>query len=187
MKKKTIVVNFIGGPGVSKSTLAAHTFSRLKMKQVICENVTEFAKDLTWENNKVGLSNQLYLLGNQYFRIDRCARQVDVVLTDSPLILSAYYNPDPAIQTPLMDMLFALNDKYINLNFFVKRAKPYSPVGRNETEEESNKISEDLKDLLEEFNMPYTEIPGLLESSDIIIEQVMKALEERDKNLTTEK
>lgn len=43
---KTIVINLLGAPGAGKSTLAALIFSKLKMKNIACEIVTEFAKDL---------------------------------------------------------------------------------------------------------------------------------------------
>ena len=46
-----------GAPGAGKSTLAAYTFAKLKMMNVNCELVTEFAKDKTWEKNFTVLSN----------------------------------------------------------------------------------------------------------------------------------
>lgn len=52
-----IVVNLFGQPGAGKSTLAAYTFAKLKMMNVNCELVTEFAKDKTWEKNFTVLSN----------------------------------------------------------------------------------------------------------------------------------
>ena len=55
--KLPIVCNFFSGPGAGKSTLAAATFARLKMLNVNCELVTEFAKDKTWEKNFTALSN----------------------------------------------------------------------------------------------------------------------------------
>lgn len=55
--KLPIVVNLFGQPGAGKSTLAAYTFAKLKMMNVNCELVTEFAKDKTWEKNFTALSN----------------------------------------------------------------------------------------------------------------------------------
>ena len=43
---KTIIINLIGAPCAGKSTLAALVFSKLKMNNISCEIVTEFAKDL---------------------------------------------------------------------------------------------------------------------------------------------
>ena len=57
------------------------------------ELVTEFAKDLTWEERKDALKNQLYVSGNQAFRLSRLNGKVDVVITDSPLPLGLFYLP----------------------------------------------------------------------------------------------
>ena len=54
MKMKIIV---IGCPGSGKSTLASYVFARLKMLEVNCELVNEFAKDKVWEENNVALDN----------------------------------------------------------------------------------------------------------------------------------
>ena len=87
-----IIVNLFGAPGSGKSTGAAYIFSQLKMLGVDAELVTEFAKDKVWENNTEVLNNQTYVFGKQHFRISRCADKVDVIVTDSPLLLSAIYN-----------------------------------------------------------------------------------------------
>ena len=97
-KNKTpIVVNLFGGPGCGKSTGAAYIFAKLKMAGVNAELVTEFAKDKTWERNSKALTCQPYVFGKQVYRIDRCADQVDVIVTDSPIVLSLLYNEDQNI------------------------------------------------------------------------------------------
>ena len=101
------------------------------MMNVNCELVTEFAKDKTWEKNFTVLSNQIYVFAKQYFRMDRCADKVDVIITDSPLALSPYYNKDPDIHGPLCELARRIAEKFTNLNYFVKRVKKYNPVGRN--------------------------------------------------------
>jgi len=52
-----IVVNFFAPPGHGKSTFAALVFSKLKMLGVNCELVSEFAKDMVWEEDYVALAN----------------------------------------------------------------------------------------------------------------------------------
>ena len=64
-----IVVNLLGAPCAGKSTLAALVFSKLKMLGVSCEIVTEFAKDLVWDNSLNSLNNQLYVFSEQFYRV----------------------------------------------------------------------------------------------------------------------
>lgn len=94
MGKQCLVVNLFGAPDAGKSTGAAYIFSKLKMAGVNAELVTEFAKDKVWENDMEVFKpdNQCYLFGKQFYRMSRCRDKVSVIVTDSPLPLSAYYN-----------------------------------------------------------------------------------------------
>lgn len=166
------IINLIGQPGAGKSTLAATVFAKLKMLGVNCELVTEFAKDKTWEQNTTALSNQIYVFAKQYYRMDRCCGKVDVLITDSPLIMSPMYNKDMDIDKPLKELVSAINDKYHNLYYYVKRVKKYNPIGRSQTEDESDEIGMKLKQMLDDYGIEYTEVPGRLESADVIIEQL---------------
>ena len=179
--KGPLVVNLIGAPGAGKSTLAAYVFARLKMDGVNCELVTEFAKDKVWEANNAALENQVYIFAKQYYRIDRCAGKVDVIITDSPLILSGFYNRDSEIDKPLKELIAAINRKYTNYTYFVKRVKAYNPVGRNETEAESDAYVSRIKELLDQHGVVSRSIDGDLLSTDIIVSEVRDWLEENRK------
>lgn len=179
-KKPVCVVSFVGQPGAGKSTLAAFVFSKLKMLGVNCELVTEFAKDKVWENNDVALANQVYIFAKQYYRLSRCADKVDVIITDSPLVLTPLYNREPPeISEPLNKLALAVYNSYDNLTYFVKRIKKYNPIGRLETEAESDAKCEKLKDLLDKYCIRYANIDGDLISADIVVQDVMKKLNER--------
>lgn len=91
---KSLVVNLIGAPGSGKSTSAAYIFSKLKMLGYNAELITEFAKDKVYEKNFSAINNQVYVFAKQYYKMDRCKEQVDVIVTDSPIILSTIYNKD---------------------------------------------------------------------------------------------
>ena len=158
--KKPIVVNLTGAPGAGKSTGAAKIFSELKMLGINCELVGEFAKDKTWEHNLTALNCQEYVFGKQSYRLARCRNEVDVIITDSPLPLSIIYTKDEKIKEPLTQLVMAIFNSYDNINFFINRTKPYNPKGRNQTVEESDALSKEIKELYQRLNISYTEITG---------------------------
>ena len=174
--KKTIVVNLAGQPGAGKSTLASYVFAKLKMMGINCELVTEFAKDKVWEKNNEALSNQIYIFAKQYYRITRCVGKVDVVITDSPLFLSPFYNKDPDIDEPLKELVSKIVAKYDNLNYFLRRVKKYNPVGRLQTEAESNEYGIRIKDMMRAAGIKFREIDGDLMSADIVVQDVIEHL-----------
>src|SRR3546814_15130333 len=60
---KATILNFFAGPGAGKSTTTAQVFADLKKKNLNVELVTEYAKDLVWEDRmNVLLEDQLYIL-----------------------------------------------------------------------------------------------------------------------------
>ena len=174
--KKTIVVNLFGGPGSGKSTGAAYVFAMLKMRGINCELVTEFAKDKTWEHNMEALSNQAYVFGKQCYRMSRCANQVDVIITDSPLALSVVYNHDPHLGETFNQMVLEVFGSYENLNYMLQRVKPYNPIGRNQTEAESDDISRTIECLLVEHNIDFVHKHGDIDGYDAIVLEVLNRI-----------
>lgn len=174
--KKPIVVNLTGAPGAGKSTGAAKIFSELKQLGVNCELVGEFAKDKTWEHNVTALSCQEYVFGKQSYRLARCRDEVDVIVTDSPLPLAIIYTSKEEIKKPLTELVMAVYNTYENINFFINRVKPYNPKGRNQTAEESDQLSVEIKRLYNRLDIPFTEISGDNEGYKIAIEAVLDKL-----------
>ena len=148
--KNTLIVNLYGGPGTGKSSGAAYIFSKLKMAGIDAEYVTEFAKDKVWENNTEAFKCQFYISGKQAFRISRCYGKVDVIITDSPIVLGKIYAD--LIGRPQLGLACLEEaDQYpagSTLEIFLNRVKPYNTNGRNQTEEEAKKIDETVKKLL---------------------------------------
>lgn len=176
IRRQPICVNLSGAPSAGKSTLSAYVFAKLKMMGINCELVTEFAKDKVWEKNNEALSNQIYIFAKQYYRITRCAGKVDVVITDSPLFLSPFYNKDPDIDEPLKELVAKIVAKYDNLNYFLRRVKKYNPIGRLQTEAESNEYGIHIKDMMKSFGIKFREIDGDLMSADMIVQDVVEKL-----------
>ena len=171
-----LVVNLFAPPGAGKSTGAAYIFSKLKIAGINAELVTEFAKDKVWEENDEVFKNQAYIFGKQSFKMSRCRDKVDVIITDSPLLLSSLYNEDEVLGEDFDKVVKNVFDSYTNLNFFIKRVKPYNPVGRRHSEEESNALVQPIIDLLDRNNIVYEEINGDIQGYDEIVNHVIEYL-----------
>ena len=165
---------------VHNSTGSAYIFSRLKMEGYEVELITEFAKDKTWEGNMQALSNQTYVFGEQSMRMSRCKGKVDILITDSPLLLSALYNDDPVLGEKFNEVVADVFHSYANINFFVERYKPYNPVGRNQTEEQANQLSTELKQLCEKYTVePIYTIPGIVTGYDWALEKIKEIINKK--------
>lgn len=177
-----IVVNLCGAPGAGKSTGAAYIFSKLKMLGVNAELVTEFAKDKVWEESHAVFENQLYMFAKQYFRMTRCENKVDVIVTDSPLLLSLIYNNDRTRLGEDFDKLVIhLFNYYNNMNYFLHRVKPYNPNGRFQTEKESDKLSDIIKQTFSDAGCQMKEQNGDIFGYDSIVSDVLLALANENK------
>lgn len=174
--KKPIVINIFGAPGSGKSTGAAWVFAQLKMFNVNCELITEYAKDKTWEGNHVALDCQEYIFGKQSFRLKRCRDKVDVIVTDSPLPLGIFYNQNPVLDENYENTVMNVFNTYENRNYCLIRTKPYNPIGRNQTQEESDIIGDRIQDFLDNRNIDYTLGTGDVDFYNYILVQTLTEL-----------
>lgn len=178
-----IIVNLFGAPGAGKSTGAAYIFAILKMRGVNAELITEFAKDRVYEETKEVWNNQQYIFGKQSFRLSRLKDKVDVVVTDAPLFLSAYYNHDKILGNNFNQTVKSVFDSYDNRNYFLKRDKTYNPTGRFQTEEKADAMSIELQQFLADNQVEYYSMLGNKNTYDNIVEQIYSELEEKKKQL----
>ncbi len=167
---KTIVVNLFGGPGVGKSTLAASVFSDLKDRGFNCVLVQEFAKDLVWAERDFELNDQLYVLAEQNHRILVLGGKVNVVINDSPVLLSAIYTNKEYVA---LTARYAF-DTHNNMNFLLKRVREYDGHGRMQTKEQALEKDKEMKDLLNINHYIYKEVPGNEHGAKKIVSEVMK-------------
>lgn len=145
----THVINLYGGPGTGKSTTAAHLFALLKHAGVNCEMALEYAKDKVWEGSHGVFSNQMYIFGKQHHRIHRLLGKVDVVITDSPLLLSLHYGIN--MPTQFRDLVVYTYKQMKNIDIFLTRVKPYQEAGRFQKEHEAKKMDGQIAELLIEY------------------------------------
>lgn len=154
----TLVVNLFGGPGISKSTTAALVFGQLKRKGVNAEIAHEYAKDLTWEERHRTIQYQPYVTAKQIWRVQRLLGQVDVVVTDSPILNALVYRGKGFSKAFEAFVLETFNS-WDTLNIRLERNRnihPYNTSGRSQTEEESIAVDTVIKTMLDLNKIPYT-------------------------------
>jgi len=158
-----LVVNLYGGPGSGKSTTAAGVFYKLKLWGYNADLVGEYAKDLVYEGRlAVMCEEQDYIFAEQHKRIYRHIGDVDVVVTDSPLMLSTIYLPThwelskrSSYIKALKALIYETDQQYNNLNIFLERPDSYSEDGRAQTLEESIQKDEEIKEMLVKNDIPF--------------------------------
>lgn len=174
MKQDALIVNLFGGPSVGKSTTAAGVFALLKLHGVEVELVTEFAKDLVWEERTRTLGNQHYLFGKQYHRLWRVRDRVDVIVTDSPLMLSTVYvGPSSEVFT---NYIVSMVNTFNNENIMLNRVKAYSNVGRYQNEAEARQLDIPIREALDDNDMDWVEVPGDTSGINSVVMMVLDKL-----------
>lgn len=170
-----LIVNLFGGPGSGKSTQAAGLFYKLKVAGINCELVTEKAKDLTWEENIIALSNQMYVTGNQLYRQQRVENKVDIVITDSPVLLGIYYWPkhSPEVDEAYKNLLVGIFKSKNNYNVMLNRPDKYNPIGRSQTHNEAKQVDTFITSLLEECGLDYDSHHSTPEGLDVLYKTVL--------------
>lgn len=174
----TIAVNLIGGPGAGKSTVCAEVFAKLKWRGVNCEMALEYAKDKVWEGSLDVLENQVYIFGKQQHRMARLRDKVDVIVTDSPLFMSIYY--DATKNEMLRGLVLSEMDMFRNLNYLLRRTKPYNPAGRMQTEDQAKAMDAEMRTGLIRNGIPYDDLDSVEgEAADWIVKVVTDIMRNR--------
>lgn len=150
------VCNILGGPGCGKSTLAATLYVELKRQHIDVEYVSEYAKELVYQENSVALKDQILVFAHQYHRLWTAAQHTHLVITDSPILLSAIYNPDTSHH--FTALVVEMHKKFDTLNIVLKRSSQvHTMVGRIHSLTESVSIDNRIRTLLDEEQLEYAE------------------------------
>lgn len=176
--KRTIVINLIGEPGSGKSTTAAGLFYKLKKLNINCEMALEYAKDKVYEESFKTMDDQLYIFGKQYHRMWRLKDTVDVIITDSPLLVSIYYNKTKS--NYFDDLVIEQYNKFNNLLYILKRdGITFQQEGRIQNEEESKQIDIEIKNILDKNRIDYKEV-STLDAIDMIVKDIVGMIKRKE-------
>jgi hypothetical protein len=173
----TVMVNLFAGPGAGKSSMTFALLAKLKSMGVNCDGAFEYAKVGEWEGRTGKIrQSQLYIAAKQHFRQHILDGEVQVVVCDGPFLLGIVYQKHSA--KPLANLpatLVELHNQYDNINFYVNRTKPYMQIGRSQTESEARTKDTEVRDMLIEYGISFTDI----EYGDEGMAKIMAQLEAR--------
>lgn len=153
-KYNTVVVNMFAGPGAGKTTCAWEVASALKKKGLVVEYVSEVAKEYVWDNNLKmldgSIESQRQLFEEQDRRVQRLMGKVEVVVTDSPILLNTIYlkENNPKFNEEVVKRFKKQN----NFNVFVERGKNYEKEGRIHNHDEAVSIDTQIQEVLRDNN-----------------------------------
>lgn len=173
-KNPCLVINLFSGPSTGKSTMRARIFSEMKYMGLNCEEVTEYAKDKTWEESWNVMSNQIFVFANQQHRMYRIMDKVDVLITDSPLLMSIHY--DAEHNEALRNLVRQQHNEMDTLNFYLERRFPYKQEGRSQTEAEAKEIDASIMGILEENGVEYTTTYSSPKNAKMIAKMIKKMI-----------
>jgi len=150
------VINLFGGPGTGKSTTASMLFASMKLDDISCELINEYAKGKVWEGSLRTLDDQLYVFSKQYHRQFIVNGQVDYAVTDSPILLSMFYGKNKS--DTFKRLVLERFNEYDNINIFLVRMKAYQQAGREQNEEEAIAIDSAILKILDEQGIKYISV-----------------------------
>ena len=170
-------VNFYGGPGVGKSTLAARVYAELnRAGAAATELVREFIKTWAYEHREPDGWDQVYTFASQLYEEHRLAKAgIEVIVTDSPVLLQCVYASmkDVEAATHLVSLARYYEKVYPSLNFFVERRVAYDPSGRFQTPGQLATVDARIVACLDQLHVPYLRVTPA--DWDMMIQTVKEA------------
>lgn len=171
-------INLYGAPSSGKTTLASQIFAEMKSKNYHTAYVLEYSKDLVYQGvdmRTLSEVERLFILVEQLRRENILKDKVDFLVTDSPMILTAYYHQDPFKRE---DWSYAKDIVMRNLSkneihIWLEPTNNFEQKGRSHDENQSKEISKELLKYLKELKMPLHKIIGNPEER---LKKVMKII-----------
>ncbi len=165
-----IIIDLIGQPCSGKSTLTGDLFTTLKKKGYNVDMSPEYAKELVYEKNFFLLDNQLHVYSEQLRRIKRLENNVDIVISDTSLLLSLVYYKEN--NPHFNDMVLWDYNNLNHMTYYLKSSFAYKKEGRHQDEENAKLIDVKVKDVIDTHSINCTELYG-----DVALEKILKDIE----------
>lgn len=177
---KTIVINLLGAAGSGKSLIASEVFAKIKRLGISCENIQEYAKGVVYEENYKRLKDQLFVYANQYHSMKMAQDSARVLVLDSPLILSLFYNksygegeiPSDIFESLVMDGY----NRFDNINYFIIRNHEYKQEGRYQDEAKARQQEQEIKDVVEGLGLDVKYLKSTDNCAELIVKDVLERL-----------
>lgn len=170
----TIVINLFGEPSAGKSTCAMDITAKLKRKGVKAEYISEFAKDKVYENNDEVFKHQEYLFGKQSFKMGRVRDKVQVMVVDSPLMLSIIYNKNNVLGEDFDKTVLNVFNSYNNRNYLLTRKYTYENEARFQNEKEAQEVRSQIINKLNDFGINYESVISSENTCDAIVNKIVE-------------
>jgi hypothetical protein len=173
---KQYVVNIFGGPDAGKTTNMLLVAGWMKRQRVKVEFADEWIKGKVYEGSPYPFTDQIYTFSKQRKKLRERLneKRLQVVITDSPLLLSAVYlqEPDELFEALIRREFGSTN----NINIYLERPeeREYDPVGRNQDEAGAKEIDTVIKDYLDQHEIPYFTVVSKENSEDVIYDLIMR-------------
>lgn len=152
-----IIVEFFGGPGSGKTTLASSAFSYYKRQAKSVEFTREYAQELIYEGREHLLPYQFVVAAGQYRKYKELELSgANIVFSDTSLSLSKIYARPGRIKKHLIPLLDEAEKEFEIIKVFVQRKKPFDTQGRVHSEEESQQLDLEIIEKLQPFNFVVT-------------------------------
>ncbi len=127
-------INFYGGPGAGKSTLAHHVTTIFKKRGCRAEMAREFVKHWTYYNRVPTAWDQVHIFGQQIQEESILLENgIDYVIAECPLVLGAWYaeSLDHELGMNLLKLARQFDEEFPAIHIYLDRGNlEFDPVGR---------------------------------------------------------
>lgn len=162
------IINLFGGPHTGKSTTAAGLFFLMKTEDYSVELVTEYAKELAWEDR---MESQDFIFAMQNRRIERLKGKVDYVITDSPLLLGLNYGVALDLFRKYQLECFLNYNNFLNI-FLIRDDSKFKQEGRFEDLDKSKLIDLKILQSMELAKLEFMFIKPTKEAPKVILNMI---------------